>query len=56
MSKLYTKVLRSLKDESGQDMVEYTIMTGMIAVAAIVSITTVANWVVNQWVTLAGKL
>jgi Flp pilus assembly pilin Flp len=52
MSKLYTKVLRALKDESGQDMVEYVIMTGMIAVAAITSIQAVANWVVGQWTAL----
>ncbi len=56
MSKLYTKVLRCLKDESGQDMVEYVIMTGMIAVAAITSIQAVATWVVGQWTTLQAAL
>ena len=45
-----------LKDESGQDMVEYTILTGMIVVAVIASITTVAGWVQTQWSNLAAAL
>jgi Flp pilus assembly pilin Flp len=60
MYKLSTKLnsmLQSLKkDERGQDMVEYVIMTGMIAVAAITSIQAVAAWVVLQWTTLQGAL
>jgi Flp pilus assembly pilin Flp len=60
MNKLSTKLnsmLQSLKkDERGQDMVEYVIMTGMIAVAAITSIQAVATWVVTQWTTLQTAL
>jgi pilus assembly protein Flp/PilA len=60
MSKLYTQLntaFQALKnDESGQDMVEYTILTGMIVVAIIGSIGTVATWVTGRWTTLAGSL
>jgi Flp pilus assembly pilin Flp len=58
MSKLYTKLNNALqalkKDERGQDMVEYTILTGMIVVAAIASITTIGTWVTGQWTALAA--
>jgi pilus assembly protein Flp/PilA len=60
MSKVYTKLnsaFQALKsDERGQDMVEYTILTGMIVVAIIASIGTVATWVQTKWSTLAGAL
>ena len=56
MSNLYTKMRQLLKEESGQDMVEYTILTGMIVVAVIGSISTVATWVTSHWSTLAGAL
>ena len=44
------------KEEDGQDMVEYTILTGMIVVAIIASITTVATWVTGKWTALAATL
>lgn len=60
MSKLFTKLNSALhamkQDERGQDMVEYVIMTGMIAVAAIASIQAVAAWVVAQWTALQAAL
>jgi Flp pilus assembly pilin Flp len=57
MSKLFTTLYGALKnDERGQDMVEYVIMTGMIAVAAITAIQAVATWVVTQWSTLQAAL
>jgi pilus assembly protein Flp/PilA len=60
MSKLYTNVnnvLQALKtDERGQDLVEYTILTGMIVVAVLGSITTIATWVTGKWTTLAAAL
>jgi Flp pilus assembly pilin Flp len=60
MSKMYLKLNRAFqafkKDESGQDMVEYTILTGMIVVAIITSIQSVAGWVTTQWSTLAGAV
>jgi Flp pilus assembly pilin Flp len=60
MSKLYTKLNSAFqafkKDEQGQDMVEYTILTGMIVVAVITSVGTVATWVAGKWAALAGAL
>ncbi len=34
MNKLYSLILRLVKDERGQDMVEYALLAGFIAVAA----------------------
>ena len=34
MSKLYGSLLRLVRDERGQDMVEYALLAGFIAVAA----------------------
>jgi Flp pilus assembly pilin Flp len=59
MLKLYTKVqvvLQSLKDESGQDTVEYAILTGLIVVGAIASVKTIGAWVLTQFSTLAAAL
>jgi pilus assembly protein Flp/PilA len=59
MLKLYVKaqtLLAALKDEQGQDMIEYAIMLGIIAVAVITSVGTVGTWVSTQWNTLAGQL
>jgi len=57
MSKLYTRInnaFQALKnDERGPDMVEYTILTGMIVVAVVTSIGQVATWVTTQWASLA---
>jgi Flp pilus assembly pilin Flp len=49
-------LLTLLRDECGQDMIEYAIMLGIIAVAVIASITTVANFVTSQWSALAAAL
>ncbi|HYM09221.1 MAG TPA: Flp family type IVb pilin [Bryobacterales bacterium] len=34
MTKLYIRLLRVLRDERGQDLVEYALLAGFIAVAA----------------------
>ena len=34
MSKVYSSLLRLVRDERGQDMVEYALLAGLIAVAA----------------------
>ena len=34
MSKVYSSLLRLVRDERGQDMVEYALLAGFIAVAA----------------------
>jgi Flp pilus assembly pilin Flp len=44
------------KEESGQDMVEYAILTGMIAVGAIAAIGAIATWVGTQFTNLQNAL
>ena len=59
MLKLYVKtqnLLQSLKDESGQDMIEYAIMLGIIAVGVVGSITAVGTYVTGKWTALAAAL
>ena len=53
---LQNKLLQAFKDERGQDIVEYTILTGMIVVAIIASIASVATWVSGKWTALSGAL
>jgi pilus assembly protein Flp/PilA len=59
MLKFYVKaqtLVASLKDEQGQDMIEYAIMLGIIAVAVIGSVSTVATFVTSKWTALATSL
>jgi pilus assembly protein Flp/PilA len=57
MSKMYMKLNTAFqalkKDERGQDMVEYTILTGMIVVAVVASVGQIGTWVAAQWAALA---
>jgi Flp pilus assembly pilin Flp len=60
MLKLYVKaqtLLSTIKeDERGQDMIEYAIMLGVIAVAVIGFVTTVGGYVTSKWSALAASL
>jgi Flp pilus assembly pilin Flp len=59
MLKLYMKahnLLLPLNDDSGQDMIEYAIMLGVIAVAVIGFVTTVGGYVTSTWSALAASL
>ena len=53
---LKTWATRLLRSEDGVTMLEYTILLGIITVAAIVSIGVAGTWVGNQWTALTGKL
>jgi pilus assembly protein Flp/PilA len=53
MRKLIAKFAR---EEDGAAMIEYTVLIGIITVAAIVSIGLVGTWVTGQWGTLVTKL
>ena len=44
------------KEESGQDMVEYAILTGIIATGAITAISAIATWVLGQFNALQTAL
>jgi pilus assembly protein Flp/PilA len=59
MLELYVKaqtLLESLKDEHGQDMIEYAIMLGIIAVAVVGFVSTVGGYVTSKWSALAATL
>jgi pilus assembly protein Flp/PilA len=53
MRKLIAKFAR---EEDGAAMIEYTVLIGIITVAAIVSIGVVGTWVSGQWTALETKL
>ena len=55
--KLYVKaqtVLRTLKDENGQDMVEYALVVGIVALGATAGLGQVAGGINTMLNTLAG--
>jgi len=49
MTKLGAFFARLRKDEKGATMIEYSILIGIITVLAIVSITTMGEYVALQW-------
>ena len=44
------------KNEEGASLIEYSLLIGLITLAAIVSMGLVSPWVGNQWSTLAANL
>ena len=51
------KLLKRLgKDEDGAAMVEYTVLVGVITVAAIALVVKVGVWVTAEWTALCGAL
>ena len=53
--------IRNLKDrfrndEGGASLIEYSILIGLITVAAITAIIAVGAWVSKQWTSLQGVL
>lgn len=49
-------VERLVKDEEGAALVEYSLLIGIITVAAVASILLVGPWVGRQWTALTGAL
>jgi pilus assembly protein Flp/PilA len=59
MLNLYVKalnLLNSLKDESGQDMIEYALMLGVVAVGAVGSLKLIATDVTNAYTAIQTAL
>jgi len=59
MINLYVKaqrLLQNLKDECGQDSVEYAIMIGIVALAAITSVHTISTYVTSIFAAYAVTL
>jgi pilus assembly protein Flp/PilA len=53
--KAYMSV-QALKDESGQDLIEYALVVALICFAATVGMNTVATGINNAFSTVASKL
>ena len=47
---------RLMRDEKGAALIEYSILIGLITVAAIAAILFVGGWVKNAWSDLKGSL
>jgi pilus assembly protein Flp/PilA len=59
MLKLYVKVqqlMQSMKDESGQDLVEYALIGALIAVACTASMTALAAAITAEFGAISAKL
>ena len=56
MRGIQTFLDRFSRDEDGVTMLEYTILLGIITVAAITSIGVAGTWVGTKWTALTGKL
>jgi pilus assembly protein Flp/PilA len=58
--KLFVKMLAlkdaMVRDESGQDLIEYALVVALIALAATVSMKAVATSISNAFVSISGKL
>lgn len=59
MKSLYIKsaaLLQTLKDDCGQDSVEYAILIGIVATGIIANVTTISNYVSTHFSSLATAL
>ena len=55
LTKLYL-TLQALKDESGQDLIEYALVVALIALAATAGMQTVATDINAAFTSIGGKL
>ena len=51
-----TTLLHLLRDESGQDMIEYTLLAALISLSAVLSMKGLANKIGNAFDTLGNDL
>ena len=56
MSKVTSLMKKLRRDEDGADLIEYTVLLGILIVAVIATITLVGTWVSGQWNTLQTTL
>jgi pilus assembly protein Flp/PilA len=56
MSKIVSVLKRLSRDEEGTALLEYSILLGVIAVAAITAAVAVGSWSSGKWATLCASL
>ena len=56
MKRIFANVMKLLKDESGAALVEYTVLTGILMIALMLTILAVGSWVNNKWTVLNSNL
>lgn len=56
MMKLYVKMHTLLAAEEGQDLVEYALIVALLALAAVVSMQTLAGDISQAFTTIGGKV
>lgn len=56
MTRLWGFLARLRKNDKGASLIEYSILIGLITVAAILSIDAVGGWVASQWASLSSIL
>lgn len=52
----YLNILNWSKDEKGQDLVEYVLILGLIAIAAVAGITAAGGGIQAAWNAVAGSV
>jgi pilus assembly protein Flp/PilA len=55
LMKLYVKA-QIFREDNGQDLIEYALLAGLIALAATAGMTTVAGDINNAFTTIGGKV
>ena len=53
---VYMNLMSSIKNEEGQDLVEYALLLGLIAIAAVVAIGLAGTSVAGFWDTISATL
>ena len=56
MKNLFTKIYLALRDESGQDLIEYALVVALIAFAATVGMSGLASGINSAFVQIASVL
>jgi Flp pilus assembly pilin Flp len=52
----YLNLMNSFQDEEGQDLVEYVLIMGLTAIAAVVGITAAGGSIQQAWTSVSGTV
>ena len=56
MKKLHLLLVKLVKEESGQDLIEYALVASIVGLAAITTLGTLASEINQVFTTITGKL